>query len=172
MGAELIKAVSEAGKKNVKDFPAYKIDKKGNLWSCWTFSGKMDSSRWKKITPYLCSGGYLKVNLWDGHKYAKRYVHRLVLETFLGSPLEGMQACHNNGKRADNRLENLRWDTPSNNNLDKKKHGTWQGGEKNGMSKLKDAEVKSIKYLLMQGKARKSLALFFWGLSWYNRQYC
>lgn len=53
-----------------------------------------------------------------------RYVHRLVLEAFVGPCPPGMETCHNNGDRFDNRLENLRWDTPSNNGRDKAKHGT------------------------------------------------
>jgi hypothetical protein len=31
-------------------------------------------------------------------------VHRLVLEAFLGMPPEKHEACHNNGKRNDNKL--------------------------------------------------------------------
>ncbi|MCG7596363.1 NUMOD4 motif-containing HNH endonuclease [Mycobacterium sp. PSTR-4-N] len=53
-----------------------------------------------------------------------RTIHRLVLETFVGPCPDGTEACHNNGDRFDNRLDNLRWDTPSNNNRDKRSHGT------------------------------------------------
>lgn len=45
-------------------------------------------------------------------------VHRLVLETFVGPAPVGTEACHANGDRTDPRLENLRWDTSSENNLD------------------------------------------------------
>lgn len=54
----------------------------------------------------------------------ERLVHRLVLEAFVGPCPDGMEGCHNNGKAYDNRLENLRWDTRSSNNLDKNIHGT------------------------------------------------
>jgi len=53
-----------------------------------------------------------------------RTVHRLVLEAFVGPCPQGLEACHNNGNRYDNRLENLRWDTASNNQRDKRRHGT------------------------------------------------
>jgi hypothetical protein len=39
------------------------------------------------------------------------YVHRLVLEAFVGPCPPGMEACHGIGGREDNRLTNLRWDT-------------------------------------------------------------
>ena len=52
-----------------------------------------------------------------------KYIHRLVLEAFVGPCPEGMETCHNNGVRTDNRLENLRWDTSSANNDDIVKHG-------------------------------------------------
>jgi hypothetical protein len=51
-------------------------------------------------------------------------VHRLVLEAFVGPCPEGMVGCHNDGDPLNNRLDNLRWDTPSNNERDKWVHGT------------------------------------------------
>lgn len=53
-----------------------------------------------------------------------RYVHRLVLEAFVGPAPAGHECCHNNGDFRDNRLENLRWDTRKANVADAKKHGT------------------------------------------------
>ncbi len=78
-------------------------------------------------------GQILKLRLKDDYSYLflhengrPKYhsVHRLVLETFKEPCPEGMECCHNNNNRSDNRLENLRWDTKSNNALDRKKHGT------------------------------------------------
>ena len=56
-----------------------------------------------------------------------------------------MEVCHNNGVRADAKLTNLRWDTRSNNALDKRNHATWQGGEKNGNAKLTNQQAQEIK---------------------------
>ena len=52
------------------------------------------------------------------------YIHRLVLKAFVGPCPSGMEACHNNGDRTDNRLVNLRWDTKSANAFDRVRHGT------------------------------------------------
>lgn len=53
-----------------------------------------------------------------------RLVAPLVLEAFIGARPRGMQACHDNGDVADDRLENLRWDTVHGNMMDQQKHGT------------------------------------------------
>lgn len=46
------------------------------------------------------------------------WVHRLVLEAFVGPAPEGTECCHNDGNPANNRLINLRWDTRQENALD------------------------------------------------------
>lgn len=79
---------------------------------------------------------YLQVQLYRmpkpcpccGHrersKGQARKVHLLVLEAFISPRPPGMQGCHNNGDKLDNRLENLRWGTPGSNTRDKRDHGT------------------------------------------------
>lgn len=62
------------------------------------------------------SSGY--EHIITGSRYPHSYVHRLVLEAFVGPCPPGMEACHWNGIPGDNRLHNLRWDTPSANNAD------------------------------------------------------
>jgi hypothetical protein len=51
-------------------------------------------------------------------------IYRLALEAFIGPCPPGMEGCHNNGDAADDRLENLRWDTKSSNARDSVWHGT------------------------------------------------
>lgn len=51
------------------------------------------------------------------------FVHRIVLEAFVGPRPPGMECCHFNDDRSDNRLENLRWDTSSSNRLDAVRNG-------------------------------------------------
>jgi hypothetical protein len=59
-----------------------------------------------------------------------RKIHQLVLEAFVGPCPPGMEGCHNNGCPTDNRLENLRWDTPSSNSQDRIKHGNHNNANK------------------------------------------
>lgn len=44
-----------------------------------------------------------------------KLVHRLVLAAFAGDCPPGNEACHNDGNALNNRLSNLRWDTPQSN---------------------------------------------------------
>lgn len=54
-----------------------------------------------------------------------RAVHVLVLEAFTGPrPDSDYEACHNDGNQENNRIDNLRWDTRSENGHDKVRHGT------------------------------------------------
>lgn len=54
-------------------------------------------------------------------------VHKYVLEAFRGpKPTPTHQCAHNDGNRQNNKIENLRWATPRENNADKKLHGTQQ----------------------------------------------
>lgn len=50
-------------------------------------------------------------------------VHRLVLEAFVGPCPVGMETCHWDDNPANNRLENLRWDTSKANKLDMVRNG-------------------------------------------------
>ncbi|MFJ4997129.1 NUMOD4 motif-containing HNH endonuclease [Microbacterium sp. NPDC088619] len=71
--------------------------------------------------------GYMRVMLSSGGKKSQVSVHRVVLEAFVGPCPPGMEACHANGIRGDNRLSNLRWDTRVSNAADRAQHGNdWQ----------------------------------------------
>lgn len=78
------------------------------------------------------STGHYQVCLCDHTKRKTHLVHRLVMAAFVGSCPDGMEVCHNNGNPADNRLVNLRYDTRSNNTLDKVFHGTHNWMESRG----------------------------------------
>lgn len=97
--------------------------------------------------------GYRQVTLSkvvDGQQvYKVRFVHRLVLEAFRGPCPAGMMACHGNGVPHDNRLENLRWGTPKENDDDKLRHGTyyrrWMCYKRRRSQKLTDDQIREIR---------------------------
>ncbi len=122
-------------------------------------TGKVKSlARWKQNdpnrTPYWiperliyqhkAPHGYMMVCLSKNGDTRTFSVHRLMLRAFLGEPPHKHEACHANGIRDDNRLENLRWDTRVNNFKDREKHGNTPRGERNGCSKLDDEKVRAI----------------------------
>jgi hypothetical protein len=57
-------------------------------------------------------------------------VHELVLSTFAGLRPAKHECCHINGIPTDNRLENLRWGTRSDNIRDSVRHGNWMTPER------------------------------------------
>lgn len=76
------------------------------------------------LTPRVKSdSGHLRVSLCQSGKVKDFLIHRLVLFAFVGFPEQGLECCHNNGDPADNRLENLRWDTSKANSEDIARHG-------------------------------------------------
>ena len=91
------------------------------------------AGRWvhgRAVQPVVHHRGHLRVSLWSGGRRTQVFVHRLVLEAFRGSAPAGMEACHNDGNPTNNRLDNLRWDTQSANQLDRVRHGTHNNASK------------------------------------------
>lgn len=99
--------------------------------------------------------GQLQVHL--GRK-ACRYVHRLVLEAFVGPCPEGMQGCHEDDVPSNNILTNLRWDTQLGNMADKIRNGKQQRGQGHCNAVLLDAQVKKAKQWLRDGRKQKDIA--------------
>jgi len=90
-----------------------------------------------------------------------RYVHRLVLEAFVGPCPEGMQCRHLDGDKTNNSLSNLKWGTPSENNSDKVLHGTDDRGDKHVNRKLSSRRVGKIRDMLKMGTNQGLIADIF-----------
>ena len=146
--------------KLVPDYSDYEVSDLGRVRS-WKNGrqGRRSEPRLLKGSRNSC--GYLLVNLPKGSGWRTQYVHRLVLAAFVGPCPQDYEACHNNGVRDDNRLENLRWDTARNNSRDKIKHGTNNRGERNGSARLTWTKVREIRKLLKEGLSSVQLAKLF-----------
>ena len=92
----------------IKGFENYGIDRNGVVYN--TDNGVIKSTYTNK------SNGYLYVDLYKGNKAHKRPIHRLIAETFIPNPENKPTVDHINGNRTDNRIENLRWATYSEQN--------------------------------------------------------
>lgn len=103
--------------------------------------------------------GYCCVTLTKScgrHKRAR--VHVLMLEAFIGPRPQGHDGSHKNGVRTDNRLENLCWETSSDNHRRKLEHGTLQHGEKHKLAKLTWNKVADIRRRIAGGERQADLA--------------
>jgi hypothetical protein len=131
-------------RKEIPSFPDYEADDLGNIYR------RTDSKhpRWRKgmaIKPALSANGYHFIGVTKGDKRFRRSVHSLVCEAFHGpKPTKEHEVAHFDGDKINNRVENLRWATRSENHADKKMHGTRQCGQKNGNSRLSDAVARQI----------------------------
>jgi hypothetical protein len=74
------------------------------------------------LRPGRMPAGHMSVSLGRNNSQC---VHKLVLLAFVGPAPEGQECLHKNGDSSDNRLENLRWGTRSDNIRDAVRHGTW-----------------------------------------------
>jgi hypothetical protein len=98
--------------KSIKGFPNYEISSYGRVWS-------------KKSKIFLkqsnnCGKGYYQVSLCFKGKVNKKYVHHLVVDTFLPNFYDKKTRDHKNRNKLDNRLVNLRWATQSEQNVNRK----------------------------------------------------
>ena len=97
------------------------------------------------LKTYPHTKSYKLVRLQSGSRSVPRYVHRLVLETFVGECPAGKEAGHRDGHKQNNALSNLEWITRPENVSDKYKHGHILYGERNGFAKLTATQVQQIR---------------------------
>lgn len=119
----------------------YLIDEYGNIFD-------VKENKFRK--PSINKGGYLKVSFYIHGKYKRKFVHRLVLETF--NPVENMdklQVNHIDGNKQNNYIKNLEWCTLKENMQHAWKNGLCKNsspcGNKAHHKKLNEEIVHNIK---------------------------
>lgn len=139
--------------KQIKGFEGlYEVSDLGRVRSLDKIS-KSRSGSYRKKSGMIISGGinsrgYRLCLLYPAEgKRQTVYFHHLVLKAFIGEPLPGQEACHNDGNKQNNRLDNLRWDTHIKNCSDREKHGTNYKGVHNGNAKLTEDKVLEVRRL-------------------------
>ena len=89
----------------------------------------------KELKPWLdkTGGGYYKVGLTKNNKVKKFYIHRLIALAYIPNPDNKDCIDHINRIRNDNRIENLRWSTHSENSQNLSEFKTNTSGTQNVM---------------------------------------
>jgi hypothetical protein len=113
----------------------------------------------------ITKSGYARVTLCRDKTKKEFPVSLLVLAAFVGpKPSPVHQGNHKNGKRADNRLENLEYCTPSENQRHAYKElgrKSSQQGSKSWNAKITEADVPEIRRLRSTGMLLKDIATKF-----------
>ena len=110
------------------------------------------------LAAHKIKSGYLQVSPRVNGKPFERLVHRLVLAAFTGYFPQGLQVCHNNGNPLDNRIENLRWGTYSDNVYDRVKHGTHNQKSKTRCPQGHPLELPNLTPSALKRNGRQCLA--------------
>ncbi len=142
--------------RSIPGYPGYRIGDDASVWTQRSRNGKgKHGCEWRRLNPYLGAVGYYVVGLRvDGHQYSQlKYVHRLMLEAFVGPCPVGMESCHYDGDRTNNVLSNLRWDTRKANIEDRARHGRMNmpNGSRHFRAKLTEADIPEIRKLSRSG---------------------
>jgi hypothetical protein len=91
----------------------YDISDYGRVWSIIT----------QRFLKPMTAKQYHSVGLWANGIRTVHRVHHLVLENFVGPRPPGLEGCHWDDDKSNNRLTNLRWDTQSSNRKDAVRNG-------------------------------------------------
>lgn len=132
-GYEGLYQISNFG--NVKSLDRYIINKNGDKQY---FPGK-----------YLTQGvsdNYLKVTLSKSNKQRTFRVHILVARTFIPNPENKPEVNHMDGDKSNNRVDNLEWNTRSENELH---------AYKNGLAKPSDKQKQAVAKYAKENYSKK-----------------
>jgi len=98
-----------------------------------------------------CSDGYVRINLRNKDERKTLLVSRIVAINFIDNPFMKKEVNHIDGDKTNNTVENLEWTTRKENAEHAAINGLMSKGEKHGVSKLKEFEVKDIRKLYKNG---------------------
>ncbi len=115
----------------------------------------------KMMKSILGKDGYCRISLRRDNKTFTFLLHRLILSSFVRSPVGKEEGCHKDGNSFNNHLTNLKWGTHAENEAHKVSKGTSNRGSNHYLSKLKEVDVQEIKTLLREGLSQMKVAKVF-----------
>jgi hypothetical protein len=125
----------------------------GKPWSRWEPEIILRPQRVNRVN----KKPYLWINLKSQGRVRKVWIHRLVLEAFIGPCPIGMETLHANDIADDNRLENLCWGThlQNQNQMSRNGHTTKQ---RKDLARVTEAQVRAIRTAVGNGETQRSVA--------------
>jgi len=145
----------------IPNWDNYFVSDKGRVLSTKQTKPKIKAQTKRKYKKCKTERINYLIQLSSNNKTKTYFVHRLVLEAFVGPCPVGCEASHLDGDSSNNNLENLKWETHKENMDRKKKHGTNLTGSKNPFSVLNEEKVKQIKKLLKNGHGVGEVSMIY-----------
>ena len=139
--------------KKLENFDCYFVDDAGSFYS--KKSGNMI-----ELKQSFDKDGYRIISLQVDKKRLTFRSHRLVAKTFLENPDDLPVVMHLDDNPSNNSISNLKWSTYTENNRScfSKGRQTTTRGSDIPWSKLKESDVKEIKYLLLCNFSHQQIA--------------
>ncbi len=110
----------------------------------------------------VAANGYLVVGLWANGKGRVCYIHDLVARAFIGEKGAGMSVNHMDGKKRNNKPENLEYLSLSSNAQHAWVNGLCNSrGENSAAAKLTEEQAKEIRRRAIAGERTCDLAAEF-----------
>lgn len=133
----------------------YMVSDLGRVWSNKRTITRADG-RTSTVGGRIIKGGTLPTgHRWVGLSGNRRqYVHRLVLEAFVGPCPDGMECCHYDDDPSNNHLSNLRWATRNENMLDRSRNGIDNNATKNATHCARGHEFNTENTIVNKGGHR------------------
>jgi hypothetical protein len=144
---------------DIPNFKKHGVTKDGMVFS---YPNKNHNGKWLKPQRFC---GYDSVMLTnDNGKQQRLGIHRIIGFAFIPNPENKKQINHKNGNKLDNRIENLEWVTPSENQYHAINTGLWKVSDhhrevarKKGLARriLTTEQVKYIRENYVKGHKMK-----------------
>lgn len=144
--------VSDCG--DVRSIDRDVIWKRRGIEEIRTYKGRV-------LKPFLTNKGYFSVVLSVGNERIVRFVHRLVGQAFIPLADGKLHINHKNGITTDNRVCNLEWVTPSENQYHRARALCKAVGESHYKAKLTESDVSEIRAAVAGGATQLSMAKKF-----------
>ena len=116
---------------DITDCPNYLIYDDGRIFS---------KKRKKFMKPSIDKDGYLSLLLYDGEKYKRFSIHRLIALHYIPNPENKQTVDHIDRNKTNNKIENLRWATLTEQQINK----NWKGNQKKHKYIYKSNKTDSI----------------------------